>query len=137
MTTPKEEYSAYQVELDEFRERLEVKSKKLGYKDADERWEKECEIQQAKEEERLRNEGEPKRKTDLEKIEINEVDIIENAEELKEVKGNSDLQAIKINEMEILENAKEPKKPNTKAKATTKKAKINSAKKFFLGCFCM
>ncbi|THV46701.1 hypothetical protein BGAL_0366g00080 [Botrytis galanthina] len=137
MTTPKEEYSAYQLELDEFRERLEVKSKKLGYKDADERWEKECEIQQAKEEERLRNEGEPKRKSNLEEIEINDVDIIENAEESKEVKGKSDLQAIKINEMEILESGEEPKKPNTKAKATTKKAKINSAKKFFSGCLCM
>lgn len=137
MTIPREEYSAYQLELDEFRERLEVKSKKLGYKDADERWEKECEIQQAKEEETLRNEGEPKRKSDPEDTKIDEVDIIENAEELKEVKGKPDLQAIKINEMEMLESEEEPKKPNTKAKATTKKAKINSAKKFFSGCFCM
>ncbi|TGO37988.1 hypothetical protein BHYA_0084g00190 [Botrytis hyacinthi] len=137
MTTPKEEYSAYQNELDEFRERLEAKSKKLGYKDADERWEKECEMQQAKEDERIRNEAESQTKSDLEAIKTNGVDIIENAEESEEAKRKADLEAIKIKEVEILESAEEPKEPKTKAKPTTKKTEVNSAKKLCSGCFCM
>ncbi|TGO25487.1 hypothetical protein BPAE_0079g00340 [Botrytis paeoniae] len=114
LTTPKEEYNAYQDELTEFtkfRERLEVKSKRLGYKDADERWEKECEIEQAREDERIRNEDEQKRKADLE--------------------------AIKINKEKILESSEEPKEPMIKIKATTKKTKMKSAKKLCPGCFCM
>ncbi|TGO47730.1 hypothetical protein BCON_0265g00030 [Botryotinia convoluta] len=111
MTTPREEYSAYQDELAEFRERLEAKSKRLGYKDADERWEKECEIQQAEEDERVRKQDEQKRKADLE--------------------------AIKINEVETMENAEKSKEPKTKTKATTKKTKLKSAKKLCSGCFCM
>ncbi|KAF7922357.1 uncharacterized protein EAE97_011099 [Botrytis byssoidea] len=136
MTTPKDEYSAYQDELDEFRERLEAKSKKLGYKDADDRWEKECEIQQAKEDERIRIEGDSKSKSDLEAIKINELDVMENAEESK-AKGKADLEAIEIVEMDILENAEEPKEPETKTKATTRKMKVKSAKKLCSGCFCM
>ncbi|TGO46411.1 hypothetical protein BOTNAR_0589g00090 [Botryotinia narcissicola] len=136
MTTPKDEYSAFQDELDEFRERLEAKSKKLGYKDADDRWEKECEIQQAKEDERIRNEDDSKTKSDLETIKINEVDVMKNAEESK-AKRKADLEAIKIMEMEILENAEEPKESDTKTKATTRKMKVKSAKKLCSGCFCM
>ncbi|RAL62872.1 hypothetical protein DID88_004713 [Monilinia fructigena] len=45
VTTPQEEYAA-------FRERLEEQSRKLGYKNSDERWERECEIEEAREEER-------------------------------------------------------------------------------------
>ncbi|KAF7913442.1 hypothetical protein BELL_0064g00130 [Botrytis elliptica] len=163
MTTPKEEFFAYQKELDEFRERLEAKSKRLGYKDADERWEKECEIQQAEEDERIRNENEPKGKSDVEAIKINEVGIVENAEESKETKKKVDIVTIKINEAEILENAEEPeepkkkadpvtikinkeeilenaeeaKEPKTKTKATSGKSKVKSTKKLCSGCFCM
>ncbi|KAF5875855.1 uncharacterized protein Bfra_002251 [Botrytis fragariae] len=114
LTTPKEEYNAYQDELTKFRERLEAKSKRLGYKDADERWEKECEIQQAEEDERIRKEDEQKRKADLEGTKINEVEI-----------------------PEIPEIVEKPKEPKTKIKATTKKTKMYSAKKLCSGCFCM
>lgn len=49
VTTPQEEYAA-------FRERLEEQSRKLGYKNSDERWERECEIEEAREEERRKGE---------------------------------------------------------------------------------
>ncbi|KAF7960193.1 hypothetical protein EAE96_001791 [Botrytis aclada] len=110
-TTPTEEYAAFQEELAGFNERLEAQSKRLGYKNADERWEKECEIEQAKEDERIRQEEEQKKKADLE--------------------------ATKISEMEIIDNAEEPKGPKTKTKPTTRNKKAKIAKKLCSGCSCM
>ncbi|KAF7898871.1 uncharacterized protein EAF01_008084 [Botrytis porri] len=137
LTTPKEEYNAYQDDVTKFCERLEEKSKRLGYKDLDVRWERECEIEQAKEAERIRNDKEQKRKADIEAIKINEVAIIENAEESQEPKRKIDLEAHKIDEVDILDNAEEPKESKTKTNSMTKKAKVKSAKKLCSGCFCM
>lgn len=63
VTTPAEEYAAFQI-------RLEEQSRKMGYKDSDERWEKECEIEQAKEDERIRIAEEAKKLKDAEDREL-------------------------------------------------------------------
>ncbi|KAM0135202.1 hypothetical protein ACHAQE_005275 [Botrytis cinerea] len=113
MTTPTEEYAAYQAEFDGFHERLEAESRRLGFQDSDERWEKECELQQAEEAERIRKEDEQKRKADLEAMKIDEVEIIDSPEESEEPKTK------------------------TKSKITTKKTKVKSGKKLCSRCSCM
>ncbi|TEY86529.1 hypothetical protein BOTCAL_0006g00090 [Botryotinia calthae] len=113
MTTPTEEYADYQAEFDGFHERLEAESRRLGFQDSDERWEKECENQQAKEAERIRKEDEQKIKAGLEAMKIDEVEMVENPEE------------------------SETPKTKTKTKAKTKKTKVKSGKKLRSGCSCM
>ncbi|ESZ94143.1 hypothetical protein SBOR_5464 [Sclerotinia borealis F-4128] len=78
ITTAEGEYVA-------FKERLEKESRKMGYRDSDERWEKECEIVQAKEDERERRELEERGLAGVEGMEGGVEEMVVNA---KDVEGN-------------------------------------------------
>ncbi|KAF7868397.1 hypothetical protein EAF04_004929 [Stromatinia cepivora] len=84
VTTPEEEFAAFRV-------RLEVESKRLGYKDSDERWEKECELQQAEDEENERREVEAKTLAKLEteaQARGGMTDVTEEAKNVVKKRGN-------------------------------------------------
>ncbi|KAB8304022.1 hypothetical protein EYC80_005370 [Monilinia laxa] len=80
VTTPQEEYAA-------FRERLEEQSRKLGYKNSDERWERECEIEEAREEERRKVDVEMKERK---KAAVKEGMGVKRVNTLVKQRGNKD-----------------------------------------------
>ncbi|CAD6443271.1 69c89a03-5eae-41f9-83be-81a990a603dd [Sclerotinia trifoliorum] len=77
VTTPEEEFAAFRV-------RLEAESKRLGYKNSDERWEKECALQQAEDAENERQEVEAMKLARLE----SEAQARVSMTDVKKKKGN-------------------------------------------------
>ncbi|KAJ8070948.1 hypothetical protein OCU04_001306 [Sclerotinia nivalis] len=87
VTTPEEEFAAFRV-------RLEAESKRMGYKNSDERWDKECAIQQAEDEENERKEVEAQKLARLKAEkqagkEVTEVkEVTKKAKNSRKKKGN-------------------------------------------------
>lgn len=81
ITTPEEEFAAFRV-------RLEAESKRLGYKNSDERWEKECALQQTEDEENEKKELEAMKLAKLEAEAQARVRVTEEAKGVVKKKGN-------------------------------------------------